>query len=108
MGALGILPGVDRAQIEPAKIRDYLLSTSHPVGRFKAAFFATLGYSSPGWETLADDIRKLIVSQPATLGAECPYGQKYEVFGKITRPSGKQADLVTIWIVLESEGIPGL
>jgi hypothetical protein len=34
------LPNGDRALIEPEKVRDYLLSTTHPVGRFKAAYFA--------------------------------------------------------------------
>jgi hypothetical protein len=34
-------------------VRDYLLARSHPVGRFKAAFFATLGYAAANWESLA-------------------------------------------------------
>jgi hypothetical protein len=37
------LPGVDAAVVDPAKIRDYLLSDSHPVGRFKCTFFVVLG-----------------------------------------------------------------
>jgi hypothetical protein len=37
------LPEGSRAVIEPAKLRDYLLSSSHPVGRFKAVFFHALG-----------------------------------------------------------------
>lgn len=32
------IPNADRAVIEPAKLRGYVLSRSHPVGRFKAAF----------------------------------------------------------------------
>lgn len=40
------LPGAERAFIDPSKVRDYLLSESHPVGRFKAAFFIALGYSA--------------------------------------------------------------
>jgi hypothetical protein len=34
----------EHAVIKPAKIRDFLLSTSHPVGRFEAPFFANLRY----------------------------------------------------------------
>jgi hypothetical protein len=37
------LPGGERAIIDPEKLRDYVLSRAHPVGRFKAAFFASLG-----------------------------------------------------------------
>ena len=44
------LPNAAQALIEPAKVRDYLLSPAHPVGRFKAAFFVSLGYSQSEWE----------------------------------------------------------
>jgi len=52
------LPGVDRAFVDPAKIRDYVLSDSHTVGKFKATFFVSLGYSSADWEILAADLRE--------------------------------------------------
>jgi Domain of unknown function (DUF6883) len=32
------------------KLRDYLLSRLHPVGRFKAPFFASLGYGADNWQ----------------------------------------------------------
>jgi hypothetical protein len=35
-----VLPNSERAIVDEAKVRDYLLSPSHPVGRFKAAFFS--------------------------------------------------------------------
>jgi hypothetical protein len=38
------LPGGERVIIDPEKLREYVLSRVHPVGRFKAAFFAALGY----------------------------------------------------------------
>jgi hypothetical protein len=38
------IPNAERAIVEAAKVRDYLLSSTHPVGRFKAPFFARLGY----------------------------------------------------------------
>ena len=40
-----LLPGADRAIVDAAKVRDYLLSPEHPVGRFKAVFFGALGYT---------------------------------------------------------------
>lgn len=40
------LPNAELACIEPEKIRDYLLSPTHPIGRFKAMVFTTaLGYN---------------------------------------------------------------
>ena len=54
-----MLPGAQHAVVEPAKIRDYLLSTSHPVGRFKAVVFFSLGYTTEDWVKLHDDILSL-------------------------------------------------
>lgn len=59
------LPGAERAVIEAAKLRDYLLSPSHPIGRFKAAFFVPLGYSQEAWRTLAADLRRHVVDNDA-------------------------------------------
>ena len=36
------LPNADRAVIDARKVRSYLLSRSHPIGRFKAAFARAL------------------------------------------------------------------
>ena len=94
------LPAAERAVIEPAKIRDYLLSTSHPVGRFKAPFFASLGYTSANWRRLDEDLRDLAISGDAELGKDSPYGQKYEIWGTLRGPSGKSAEVLTVWIVL--------
>jgi hypothetical protein len=53
------LPNADRAVVEDAKVRDYLLSATHPVGRFKAVFFVALGFSADRWELLRDTLLDL-------------------------------------------------
>jgi len=100
------LPGVDRAVVSASKTRDYLLSDSHPVGRFKAAFFAALGYTAGGWEDLAADLRRHAMDNDASATEANQYGQKYEVRGKITGPAGRAAALVAVWIVLRGEDFP--
>ena len=77
------LPEAERAGIERAKIREHLLSTSHPVGRFKAPFFVRLGYTSANWRRLEKDLRDLALSGEAELGRNSPYGQKYEIRGTL-------------------------
>ena len=42
------LPNAEQAVVDEVKIRTYLLSSEHPVGRFKAAFFRGLGFESGG------------------------------------------------------------
>ena len=53
-------PDWEKAEIYPSKVRDYLLSPTHPVGRFKAPFFAALGYTQDEWNVLQDDLREII------------------------------------------------
>jgi hypothetical protein len=43
-----MLPNAERAIIDPAKLTDYCLSATHPVGRHKAAVFrSALGLTAP-------------------------------------------------------------
>jgi hypothetical protein len=100
------LPDAERAVIEPAKIRDYLLSTSHPVGRFKAPFFSSLGYTNANWRRLVEDLRDLALTGDAELGRDSPYGQKYEIRGTLRGPLGRSAEVLTVWIILFGRDVP--
>jgi hypothetical protein len=100
------LPEAQRALIAPAKIRDYLLSKSHPVGRFKEPFFASLGYSVAEWSRLEQDLLTLAASGDAEPGRESPYGQKYEIRGTLNGPNGKSAPVMTVWIVRSGNEVP--
>ena len=48
------LPHASAGVIERPKVEDYLLSATHPVGRFKAVFFRALGFTALGWSDLRD------------------------------------------------------
>ncbi len=100
------LPSFENAIIEEDKLRNYLLSSSHPVGRFKAAFFAGFGYTQNDCKRLEEDIRKLISAQEAEEGLPSAYGQKYEVHGIMIGSKGKKFGLRTIWIVPRGETVP--
>ena len=94
-----MLPGAERAVVDPPKVRDYLLSTAHPVGRFKAVVFHALGYSANAWETLRDDLLALARDGTALPGRANAFGQKYEVGGTLRGPNGRQARFVSVWLV---------
>lgn len=102
------LPGADRAFIDPAKVRHYLLSPIHPVGRSKARFFRSLGYEYEDWRMLAEDLRRMGASGSAEPGRASAHGQKYVVRGRLRGPAGVEADVVTVWIVREGEDFPQL
>ena len=100
------LPGGERAVVEPAKVRDYLLSPEHPVGRGKARFFAALGFRRDRSHELRDALLALARSGEASLGAANAFGQKYLVPGSIQGPAGRAAAVLTVWIVLRGEDFP--
>ena len=92
------LPNCDRATVADAKVRDYLLSPSHPVGRFKSSFFNALGFSVADWETLREALLALARSAEAEPGQRSPFWQKFEIRGNLQGPSGRQASVVTVWM----------
>lgn len=101
-----MLPNAERAVIDPAKIRDYLLSPSHPVGRFKANVFTALGYKQENWQLLRDAVLEHARMGIAKEGQLSLYGRKFEVSGILSGPSGRVASFVTVWIVPGGEDVP--
>jgi hypothetical protein len=94
-----VLPNADRATVSEAKVRDYLLSSSHPVGRFKATFFLALGFSADRWELLQTALLFIATTGDASPGQPSPFGQKFEVRATLTGPAGRRADVVTVWMI---------
>ena len=68
------IPNADRAVIEPAKLHSYLLSRSHPVGRFKAAFFGALGYTQENWAELQQDLLRIATEDAAVQASSAGSG----------------------------------
>lgn len=100
------LPGAERAIVDPAKVRDYLLVLSHPVGGSKARFFAALGYTRARWPVLRQALLDIALSDAATEGKATPYGHKFEIEATLQGTGGRSGQIVTVWIVLASEDFP--
>ncbi len=100
------IPNADQAVIEPAKLYGYLLAPSHPIGRFKAAFFLALGYTANKWRRLEADLRSQHLPQEATPEASAMYGQKYTIRARLEGPAGVSADTVSVWVVRTGEDFP--
>ncbi|HEV8643556.1 MAG TPA: hypothetical protein VGV13_20970 [Methylomirabilota bacterium] len=97
------IPNADRAIIDATKLHGYLLSQRHPVGRFKAGFFLGLGYSAREWQRLEADLRAQHLSREATAAEGNPYGQKYEIHAPLEGPTGRAAEVISVWVVLVNE-----
>jgi hypothetical protein len=100
------LPNYKEAIVDERKLRDYLLSGSHPVGRFKARFFAGIGFSSEDWSVLQRELQQVAVAGEAQLVQESTFGRKYLVLGTVTGPKGRTAEVATIWIVRSGDDAP--
>ncbi len=102
------IPDADRAVIDPRKLHGYLLSRSHQVGRFKAAFFLALGYSPEDWRRLEADLRSQHLPKDATPAERTSYGQKYAIRAMLVGPSADSADVLSVWFVPGGKTSPGL
>ena len=102
------LPGADRAIVEPNKVREYLLSLSHPVGAPKALFFLRLGFGRSNGHLLRDELLRIARENEAQLVSAASYGRKFAVEGMLEGPWRKRALLTTIWIVERGDDRPRL
>jgi hypothetical protein len=99
------IPGAERAVVDEAKIRDYLLSPEHPVGGPKARFFKSVGFSRNDWAAVQQIIAGF-AGADAKQGKRTGFGQKYIVEGTIEGPGNRTASIVVVWIILAGEDVP--
>ena len=93
------VPNNDNAIIAIEKIRDYLLSPLHSVGRYKAIFFRKIGYSFTAVDLLIDDFRKIIFENEIEKEIDTIDGIKYIVKGNIGLIFGISITVFTVWII---------
>ena len=96
----------DRAYIPIEKIRDYLLSTSHPVGRSKSIFFNEIGYNIKRINLLSKELNRIIRENEVDEEIRTIYGNKYIVKGNIGSMFKKAIPIVTVWIIEKEDSVP--
>ncbi len=80
------LPSAERAVVDEAKVRGYLLAAKHPVSRFKAAFFRTLVYTPTDWLHLQQSLVAHALTAEAIPESASPYGQKFRIRAMLQGP----------------------
>ena len=95
---MATVPNGEQAVVAPAKLTDYLLSETHPVGRTKARYFRNAGFDEQNLADLTGGL--LAIARTAEVVEEIvsPHGVKYVLDGVVTAPGGALR-LRTIWIV---------
>ncbi len=102
------MPGGDRAVVDEAKLRGYLLNPQHPLGKHHAHLFRTLlGIDVESAEVLAQALRTAARDGETTLGKASVFGQKYEIRFPMSGPRGSYT-VLSVWIIPTGVEIPYL
>jgi hypothetical protein len=92
------LPAGGGVLIEERKVLEYLLSRSHPVGRFKARVFAALGFEGKNGAAFIGELRRIAAVGEVSEVIETSFGQKYTVPGDLKGPLG-ELPVLTVWFL---------
>lgn len=96
------MPYLDPNAIIPeAKLTKYLLIRLPKDD--KSQFLAKAGYTLSNWQDLTRDLRQQILPLEATPTVLTEFGQKFEIHGTLTGPLGVTLNVITVWIVNQTE-----
>lgn len=100
------LPNSFHAYIPEAKLREYLLSPTHPEGGPKSVFFHAMGYTEDNILELETALLVIAMNGEVTDHYEFEFGRKYVVEGNLRRVGGTQIPLRTVWVIDSGEQAP--
>lgn len=82
------------------KVTKYALNPIHPRGRHKAKVFkSSLGYTLDNYNELIDNVYRKVDKDLFVNQDPNEYGKKYKQIINITGPNGRNADILTGWIL---------
>ena len=102
------LPNAESATVDDAKVRDYLLSPEHPVGRFKARVFRAAGYERETWQRLRDDLLALARRIDVSRTSVDQFGERFVGAGSLPAPKGRPLPVITVWLIPSGGAAPRL
>lgn len=102
------LPRLEHAIVPEQKLVNYLLSSTHPAGRGKAAFFGRFGFTAGTWETLAGALKTHAFAHEVTQTEDTPYGTSYTIDGPLPAPDGRTPLVRVVWFIGTGEMDPRL
>src|SRR5438067_2358639 len=100
------LPNAEKASVSAPKLLDYLLSTTHPVGRSKAQFFRGAGFDEKNTDLLEQRLIDLAQREEVTEAITSAYGTKYVIDGSLETPAGMLVEVRTVWILENGQDRP--
>lgn len=102
------MPNAGAAVVDTAKLTEYLLSPTHPVGRAKAEFFKRFGFAQERHEGLRVALLKHGATRPIVRTETSEHGQKFVVRCSISTPDGRDPCIDSVWIIDAGRSNPRL
>ena len=103
------LPNNEQSTVSREKVVNYLLNSNHTVGRAKAIYFTSLGFTADQWELLAAALREHSDMHGVSSIEREAFGTMYVIEGKLRTPRGETLRSVrVVWIVTHGEQHPRL
>lgn len=96
------------AEVPEAKIKEYLLSTTHRDGKHKAAFFTWFGFDRDRWELLQNALRDHAAEHDVVKVEDSPFGVRYVIEGTMRSPDGRSPRLRSVWFIEADSTVPRL
>lgn len=93
------LENKEYAYIPLAKLLDYLLSETHPVGKSKAKYLRSLGFNEANINLLKEGLLSIARSEDVNDVIPSSHGVKYVIDGTLQTPMGVIIKLRTIWAI---------
>lgn len=101
-----LLPNRYEAYIPPPKLTDYLLSTTHAIGKSKAKFFTAAGFNIAEAAVLEEALLKIAHTEAVIQIEDTSHGIKYVIEGSLQAPRGEAISVRTVWIIEMGEDKP--
>ncbi len=93
----------EKTNIDPRKLRDYLLNPAHPEGATKAQYLSEMGYNQENYHILEVDLRNQHLICDVQPGKVSIFGVKYEIVAPLVGPNGKKRLIRSVWMIRKSE-----
>ena len=100
------LPNREEAYVPKEKLGNYLLSETHLVGRAKARYFRSIGYTTENAEDLADALVMIARTESVRQEIASDSGTKYVIDGELVTPIGTMVHICTVWVIDLQDGRP--
>ena len=100
------LPDKEKAYIPLLKIRNYLLSETHPIGKSKAKFLRSMGFNELNIDLLKQGLLAIAQIEDVKEAVSSTHGVKYVIDGLLQTPGGEAVKVRTIWIIDKGQTRP--